>query len=92
MIFLFSLIPATILIVVGYFVLFASTRVEGGLKRFGRYLGAWILFLAGVAVLGGLLASTFGMEDRMGGVMQHMQTMEEMEQEQSAILRELQRN
>jgi hypothetical protein len=96
MIFLFSLIPATALVVVGYFVLYASTRAEGGLERFGKYLGIWIFFLAGVSVLGGLLASTVGirgpMVDMMSGIGQHMERMENLEKEQLSILRELQRD
>ena len=32
MVFLFSLIPATTLVVIGYFVFYASTRAEGALK------------------------------------------------------------
>jgi hypothetical protein len=96
MIFLFSLIPATALVVVGYFVLYASTRAEGGLERFGKYLGIWIFFLAGVSVLGGLLASTVGirgaMGDMMRGIGQHMERMENLEEEQLSILRKLQRD
>lgn len=96
MIFLISLLPATILAVIGYFVLFASARAEGGLNRFGRYLGGWLILLAGLSALSGLLASTFGIEGRIAGALgdmgQHMERMEKLGQEQTTLLRELQRN
>ena len=99
MIFLFSLIPATALVVVGYFVIYTATRGEGGLKRFGKYLGVWLLFLAGVSILGGLFASTLGIQGSMGDMvgeigqhMERMERMENMEEQRLAILRELQRN
>lgn len=94
MIFLLSLLPATILAVIGYFVLFASTRAEGGLNRFGKYLGGWLVLLAGASALGGLLASTLGIEGRIAGAIgemgQHMDKMEKLEEEQTTILRDLQ--
>ena len=55
MLFLFSLIPATALVAVGYFVIYRATGAEGGLKYFGKYLGVWIFFLAGVSILARIL-------------------------------------
>ena len=46
MCFFASLMPATMLAVVGYFVLFASTRAEGPVYMIGRVLAIWIFFLA----------------------------------------------
>lgn len=46
MCFIFSLIPATIFAVIGYFVLFTSTKAEGAVHAFGRGLAIWILILA----------------------------------------------
>jgi hypothetical protein len=92
MFFIVSLLPATIFAVIGYFVVFASTRSEGGVKRFGQYLGGWVLFLAGVTVLGGALAPIFGIRGFMDGVAQHMETMSNVEEQQSEMLRELQRD
>ena len=46
MCFFFSLIPATVWVVIGFFVLFASTKAEGGLRKFGQVLGLWSLVLA----------------------------------------------
>jgi len=90
MLFAVSLIPATILVVIGYFVLFSAMRAEGGVKRFGQYLAAWVIFLGGVSVAAGLLASTLGVQLSMGGIGQHRQAMEQMEEEQTKILRDLQ--
>ena len=36
--FLFSLIPATLLAVAGFLVMFASSKAEGGVQTFGRIL------------------------------------------------------
>jgi hypothetical protein len=57
MIFFLALIPATVLTVAGYFVLFLAHRSEGGLRTFGRYLGVWAFVLAGLVVLGGMFAA-----------------------------------
>ena len=46
MCFLFSLIPATIWVVLGYFVLFSSTKSQGPVQIFGRILAIWVFILA----------------------------------------------
>ena len=46
MCFLFSLIPATFWLVVGFFVLYASGRAEGTLQKFGKVLAIWIFVIA----------------------------------------------
>ena len=58
MITLLLLIPATMLTVAGYVVMYLSNRSEGGLKSFGKYLGFWAFTLAGLIVLGGIIASS----------------------------------
>jgi hypothetical protein len=61
------------------------------MKRFGQYLAVWIFLLAGAVVLAGLLAPTLGMGGSMMGNMgAHMQRMEQLQEEQLTILRELQ--
>ena len=57
MLFLLALIPATGLTVAGYVALYISSRSEGSLKTFGRYLGIWAFVLAGLVVLGGMFAA-----------------------------------
>jgi len=46
MCFFISLLPATIWAVIGYFVLFASTRAEGRVHTIGHWLAIWIFFIA----------------------------------------------
>lgn len=92
MLFFFSLLPATVLVVVGYFVLYASTRTDGRLRAFGKYLAIWHFLLAALVVLGGVLAAALGIRGPMAGMEEHMQRMEQFEQEQSQKLEELQRD
>jgi hypothetical protein len=88
MLFFISLIPATIFLIIGYFVLFSSTRAEGGVKRFGNILATWIFVLAGGVVVGGLAAPALGINP-IGGMVQHFQQMEHVQQE---ILKQLRKN
>src|SRR5271169_4929323 len=60
MIYFLALIPATMLTVVGYFVLFLSNRSEGAFRSFGRYLGFWAFTLAALVVLGAIFAAAHG--------------------------------
>lgn len=53
MCFFFSLIPATIIAVVGFFVLFASTKTEGGVRTLGRILAIWVFIIATFPPMGG---------------------------------------
>ena len=41
-----SLMPATILAVIAYFVLYLSTKAQGAAHKFGRGLALWIFSLA----------------------------------------------
>ena len=45
MCFFISFMPATFWLVVGYFVLFSSTKAEGGVKTFGTVLAIWIFVI-----------------------------------------------
>jgi len=56
-IFLLVLLPATGLTIAGYFVLYLSSRTEGTLRTFGRYLGFWAFTLAGLLILAALFAA-----------------------------------
>lgn len=59
MCFIFSLIPATVFVMFGYFVLYASARSAGGVQRFGRGLATWIFILAAMfPVMGAYFAIT----------------------------------
>ena len=46
MCFLFSLIPATFWYVVGFFVLYTSSKAEGALQKCGKILAIWIFVIA----------------------------------------------
>ena len=46
MCFLFSVVPATVWVVIGYFVLFSSTKIQGPVKTFGQFLAIWVFVLA----------------------------------------------
>jgi ABC-type Na+ efflux pump permease subunit len=48
MCFFFSLIPATIWVVLGYFVLFSPTKTQGAAQTFGQILAVWLFILAAV--------------------------------------------
>jgi hypothetical protein len=73
MIYLLALIPATMLTIAGYFVLYLSHRTEGSFRAFGKYLGFWAITLAGLVILGALFASAHhGRGGMMGMQGRHM--------------------
>jgi hypothetical protein len=59
-IYLLALLPATALTIAGYFVLYLSSRTDGTLRTFGKYLGFWAFTLAGLVVLGSIFAAAHG--------------------------------
>jgi len=71
MYFFFSLIPATLAVVVGYFILFSSTRTQGALKAFGRILAIWVLAAAALFPMAGGYATYAGLPP-LGDVMRSM--------------------
>ena len=58
--YLLAQLPATALTIAGYFVLYLSTRSEGSLRTFGKYLGYWAFTLAGLVILGAIFAAAHG--------------------------------
>jgi hypothetical protein len=71
MCFFFSLMPATFFVIIGYFVLFSSTKAEGGVRRFGQVLAIWIFIIAAFFPLTGLYV-TLTRSCPMGEMMQKM--------------------
>ena len=71
MYFFFSLIPATLVVVLGYFILFASSRAQGGVKAFGQILAVWVLVLAAFLPLAGAYA-TYAGAPSIGEMMRRM--------------------
>jgi hypothetical protein len=61
MCFLFSLLPATFWLVIGYFVLFSSSRTMGGVRTFGQVLAIWLFVIAALFVVGGAYATLAGL-------------------------------
>ena len=73
MLYLLALLPATVLTIGGYLVLFAAGRTEGPLRTFGKYLGFWAFTLAGLVILGALFAAAHGGRHCPGYGMRGMQ-------------------
>jgi len=46
MCFFFSVLPATVWVILGYFILFSSTKAEGSIRTFGRILAIWVFVIA----------------------------------------------
>ncbi len=61
MCFFFSFLPATIWLVIGYFLLFSSTRADGSLGTFGRGLAIWAFVIAACIVLAGAYVTISGL-------------------------------
>ena len=61
MCFLISFMPATFWAIVGYLVLFSSTKAEGGVKTLGQILGIWALVISGFILLAGAYVSMTGL-------------------------------
>lgn len=71
MYFFFSLIPATLAVVLGYFILFSSTKTQGAVKTLGRTLAIWVFVLAALfPVAGGYV--TYSDLSPLGSMMQSM--------------------
>jgi len=60
MCFFVSLIPATILVTIGYFVLFASAKSEADMKTFGRILAIWIFVIVLIPPIAGAYITLSG--------------------------------
>jgi hypothetical protein len=61
MCFFFSLMPATICVTIGYFVLFAASTADGGIKTFGWVLAIWLFVIAAFIPLAGAYVTLAGL-------------------------------
>ena len=61
MCFFISFVPATFWLVVGYFVLFSSTKAEGGVKTFGKVLAIWTFIIAASIPIAGAYVTIAGL-------------------------------
>jgi len=73
MCFFFSLLPATVWVIIGFFLLFASTKAEGGLRRFGQVLAIWSFVIAALFPLGAAFITLAGLCP-MEAMMEQMHT------------------
>jgi hypothetical protein len=71
MYFFYSLIPATLAVVLGYFILFSSTKTQGAVKAFGRILAIWVFAAAALLPMAGGYATYAGLSSP-SAVMQSM--------------------
>ena len=88
MMFFMSLIPATLFVVLGYFILYSSSGSEGSIHKFGKHLSIWVFILAGLFLLGGVIAPLSGMNRMRGMPMmsQYLDRMEDMHERQTELL------
>jgi hypothetical protein len=61
MCFVISLIPATVWVMVGYLVLFTSTKADGAVRTFGRGLAIWLFIIAAFIPLVGAYVTIAGL-------------------------------
>ncbi len=61
MCFFFSFMPATFWAVIGYFVLFSSTKAQGGVRTFGQILAIWIFAIAAILPMAGAYVTLAGL-------------------------------
>jgi hypothetical protein len=71
MYFFFSLIPASLAVVLGYFILFSSTKTQGAVKTLGRILAIWVFVLAALLPAAGGFV-TYADLSPIGSVMRSM--------------------
>ena len=57
---IFSLIPATVLLIIAYFVFYSSSKVEGATRTFGKILAIWVFVVALFFPLGGAYMTLSG--------------------------------
>jgi hypothetical protein len=72
MCFFFSLIPATICVVLGYFILFSSTKTQGTVQMFGRILAFWVFIVAAFFPMMGAYVTFSGLCPPLGTMIQSM--------------------
>lgn len=60
MCFFMSFLPATFWAIVGYFILFSSTKTDGAVKMLGQVLAIWAFILVGMILIGGAYLTVSG--------------------------------
>jgi hypothetical protein len=72
MCFFASFIPATIWVVLGYFILFSSSKTLGGIQLFGRILAIWVFIIAAFFPVMGAYVTLAGLCPSLETVMKSM--------------------
>jgi hypothetical protein len=72
MCFFFSLIPATIWVVLGYFVLFSSHKTHGAIQMFGQVLAVWVFVVAAFFPVAGAYVTLAGLCPSIEGIIRSM--------------------
>lgn len=61
MCFFFSFLPATVWVVIGYFILYSSTKAEGFVKTLGQWLAVWAFIISGFILIAGAYVTMTGL-------------------------------
>jgi hypothetical protein len=72
MCFFFSLIPATIWVVLGYFVLFSSHKAQDAIRKFGEVLAVWVFVVAALFPVAGAYVTLAGLCPSIEGIIRLM--------------------
>lgn len=72
MCFFFSFIPATIWVVLGYFVLFSSHKTQGAIQIFGQVLAVWVFIVAAFFPMAGAYVTLAGICPSIEGMIRLM--------------------
>jgi len=60
-----TLTALTLVVVIGFFVLFAASKTQGPLQTFGKYLGLWLFVLVAIVVVS--IPAAPMLDGRLGG-------------------------
>ncbi|UCD55517.1 MAG: hypothetical protein JSV93_01590 [Candidatus Omnitrophota bacterium] len=63
---MFSMMPATMFVVIGFFILFTATKGQGFISRFGQILAIWIFIIAISIIIHGTYITFTGKCPMMG--------------------------
>ncbi len=72
MCFIFSLIHATFVVTLGYFILFSSTKTEGAVQLFGQILAIWVFVIAAFFPVMGAYVTLAGLCPSIETIMKSM--------------------
>lgn len=72
MCFVFSLVPATLWVALGYFILFSSRKTQGAVQMFGQILAIWVFVVAAFFPMMGGYVTLAGLCPSIEAMMQSM--------------------